>query len=53
MKKSEWHKIKKLALEKLENNIENAELYYSEEKYLDLILKYEQWLEREADTWLI
>lgn len=53
LKKSEWQKIKKMALEKLEKNIENAEQNYDEEKYLDLLLRYEEWLEREADTWLI
>ena len=53
LKKSEWHKIKMMALEKLERNIEQAEHSYTEEKYLDLLLRYENWLEREADTWLI
>lgn len=53
LKKSQWQKIKKMALEELEEMVENREANMSDEEYLNLLLKYEDWTKYEANTWLI
>lgn len=53
LRKSQWQKIKKMALEELEEMVENREANMSDEEYLNLLLKYEDWTKYEANTWLI
>ena len=53
LRKSQWKKIKKMALDELEEMIESLENDMADEDYLELLLKYDEWTKYEADTWLI
>lgn len=53
LKESQWRIVKKMAIEELDKMILGLENTMSGEKYLDLLLKYEDWTDYGENTWLI
>jgi len=52
-KKSVWKKIKTLTLQRIEEYVESKKDLMPEREYLELLIKYDKWLETEALAWLI
>lgn len=53
LNKSVWKEIHHKALKKVESEIEQQSNFLDEESYLKLLLKYEEWLKKDALRWEI
>lgn len=51
-KKSIWNKIRTKALKEIETEIESKEKILTEEEYMNLLIRYNEWLDKEALSWL-
>lgn len=53
LKKEQWKKIDEIALNLLDDDIKNNKMGLSEDKYLEFLIKYKNWLENGKNKWQI